>query len=239
MSVNVKLKLKGYQRITFQGSILSSSASFLMAQPKGSWQCWHSCVGWRLWKPQFCALWFPNKSIAYFQCRFQMHWFRLPHIQSTVRSLSGHVLFLVISAETIDNTQTVLKHCSLNKLIWWKRTIGETASCRSGKRCRFTKSSQFRYKRYNVYSLWSISFTHNIYPKLLTRHSKSGTKSLLGLLATMRVTLTDWVRYQPVNDICSSPFIANSQCQGCARVAEFYSMCWRRYIDNENVLEVI
>ena len=52
MLVNGKLYLRGYQRITFQDSIFHWSASFLMAQSKHRWRCWHSCVCCRFLKTQ-------------------------------------------------------------------------------------------------------------------------------------------------------------------------------------------
>ena len=50
MSVNVKIDLCGYKRITFQGCKLHWPSWFQMPQLKWSWQYWHYCIVANLWK---------------------------------------------------------------------------------------------------------------------------------------------------------------------------------------------
>ena len=42
--VNVKLEIKGYMRIIFEGQLLLVQLILIIAEPNRSWQCWHSCV---------------------------------------------------------------------------------------------------------------------------------------------------------------------------------------------------
>ena len=44
MVVNVKLDIKGYMRIVFQGYMLNWTRGLLMAEVKLSWQCWYSHI---------------------------------------------------------------------------------------------------------------------------------------------------------------------------------------------------
>ena len=48
--VNMKINIRGFNRITFQGCRLHWSSSFLMAKLKRSWQDWYSCIVESLWK---------------------------------------------------------------------------------------------------------------------------------------------------------------------------------------------
>ena len=50
ISVNMKLEIKGYMGIIFQGQMPYWNSWFLMAELKQSWQCWHSCIAESLWK---------------------------------------------------------------------------------------------------------------------------------------------------------------------------------------------
>ena len=55
--VNMKLDISGYNRITFQGCRLHWNSSFLMVQPKRSWQYLHSCIVENLWKNPIFYSW--------------------------------------------------------------------------------------------------------------------------------------------------------------------------------------